>query len=1047
MPNQLKTHEKLRELRTRTDLKLKPLKHLKATFTDFSGQERPLSIRYYQVQGVLHLVMMRRFLLGDDTGLGKCTSYRSRILTDRGLLTLGDIAPKNISLTPDTFYPLDQPLRVWTGWGHWAPVKSFYSCGIKPTITVRTRRGYETTGSLVHPLWMRCAGGESFVKLGEARIGDFLALDLSEVAWPLEEPAVPLPDPSCLSANATVYHVPDKLTPDLAALLGYVVAEGWTNTRMGILISQDNQRNPEVHAHIRSLCLRTLGWIGNEGAKSKETTIDISSTYLRAYFQGLGVGLGLSATKRVPWPIFAASQDSMAAFLRAFFDGEGSVTGDVLEVSSASEKLLEEIQLLLLRFGIVASRHPKKVPGRERLYWRLSICGDAARMFDEQIGFLTPRKQEALDKLRAKRANPNLDVIPHAQSSVERLRIALLKVTSRSGANTLRKGSGLKQFGISFEKTLNNIRNGGRNPTYAFLQRLLKIARQVGVETSEGYHDVETLCRNHFFYDPIVAIEHGREKVADLEVDDPSHSFVADGFINHNTLEAILALCYLWEQDPNIKVVVLTTKSATRQWANEFSKFTRGIRVIVGQGPPAARNMARRLFEQSTGPTVFITGYRTAVQDFRAIQPWKDYILICDEATVFKNTKTQVHQVCKYMADVSSRCWGLTATLIKNHLMEGYGVFKVVVPDLFPMTERDFMFYYAITRLQTVARGRQVPIIVGYLPQKIAEFRREIDAYYLGRAKHEVASELPALLPPVILEVDMTPAQETKYKEALEGLLRLRDEKKEEVAKQVSELTAITYCQEISNSLDLIGIEDPDESPKIQAIIDLLTEGDFADAKVIIFTRFRKMIDLLMPVLAKAKIKAVRITGSENDRQRETAKMAFLNPDDPTRVVCITTAGSEAINLQAANLLICLDTPWSAGDFLQLLGRMIRIGSEHTVCHVVHLVARSDLHPKTVDHRVLQVLGKKMNLIEAALGRRFKGDRTPMVLQDGGDIHELFASLREDALKGTKRPTPPSRVQTNPDSSGLLPRHPTNWDTPPQATDWPPKTTDWDALL
>ena len=177
----------------------------------------------------------------------------------------------------------------------------------------------------------------------------------------------------------------------------------------------------------------------------------------------------------------------------------------------------------------------------------------------------------------------------------------------------------------------------------------------------------------------------------------------------------------------------------------------------------------------------------------------------------------------------------------------------------------------------------------------------------------------------------------------------------------------------------------------------------------------------------------LRITGSENDRQRETAKTAFLNPDDPTRVICITTAGSEAINLQAANLLICLDTPWSAGDFLQLLGRMIRIGSEHTVCHVIHLVARSDLFSKTVDHRVLQVLGKKMHLIEAALGRRFKGDCTPMVLQDGDTIQELFASLREDALM--KAP-PTKRTQTNPDSSGLFPRPKQEWDTPSQVTDW-----------
>jgi hypothetical protein len=108
-------HPKLKEIRERNDLKLKPTKYLKSTFTDFDGKEKPLNIRYYQVQGILHLVSVPRFLLGDDTGLGKCSSYSSRIQTDKGLLTLGDFAPKGIVLQPDTFYSSDESINVWTG--------------------------------------------------------------------------------------------------------------------------------------------------------------------------------------------------------------------------------------------------------------------------------------------------------------------------------------------------------------------------------------------------------------------------------------------------------------------------------------------------------------------------------------------------------------------------------------------------------------------------------------------------------------------------------------------------------------------------------------------------------------------------------------------------------------------------------------------------------------------------------------------------------------------------------------------------------------------
>ena len=181
--------------------------------------------------------------------------------------------------------------------------------------------------------------------------------------------------------------------------------------------------------------------------------------------------------------------------------------------------------------------------------------------------------------------------------------------------------------------------------------------------------------------------------------------------------------------------------------------------------------------------------------------------------------------------------------------------------------------------------------------------------------------------------------------------------------------------------------------PSPETLIDLLTKGDFADEKVIVFTRFRKMVDYMMPVLKQEGIKAVRITGSENENQRQAAQDAFQDPKDDTRVIVITTAGGEAINLQAAKAIIFYDTLWSGGAYIQILGRMIRIGSIHDRVYAVHLVAKG-----TVDQRVMEVLKKKMNLIEAVQGKRIKGegDATVMIQKDN-DISDLFSALQEDA--------------------------------------------------
>ena len=206
-------------------------------------------------------------------------------------------------------------------------------------------------------------------------------------------------------------------------------------------------------------------------------------------------------------------------------------------------------------------------------------------------------------------------------------------------------------------------------------------------------------------------------------------------------------------------------------------------------------------------------------------------------------------------------------------------------------------------------------------------------------------------------------------------------------------MTALIYCQEIVNHPALI--EYPDyTSEKLDALMDMVTDGgDLHDEKVIVFSRFKEMVNTAMPVLEKAKIKCVRVTGDENEAQRKAAMDAFQDPKDPTRVIFITMAGGDAINLQAAKALVFYDSPWSAGDYLQIVGRMIRIGSDHDTCYAIHLVCRD-----TIDERVQQVVRKKMGLIEKVLGERVKGKTAPdVIFKAGGEVRDIFDAVVQDA--------------------------------------------------
>jgi SNF2 family DNA or RNA helicase len=456
------------------------------------------------------------------------------------------------------------------------------------------------------------------------------------------------------------------------------------------------------------------------------------------------------------------------------------------------------------------------------------------------------------------------------------------------------------------------------------------------------------------------------------------------------TLESITALCHLWKRDPFMKVMVLTKKSSVPQWESEFALFTEGVQTFVATGTPKQREKQRIAWQACEGPAVLIQGYTSACNDFTELQHIKGHTLVMDEVTVVKSPTTRTHKVCRVFSGQAERVWGLTATLIKNNLMEGYGIYRVVVPELFLMTPNVFMQNFCVIQMQKVAKGRMVPQIVGYRQSDIERFRDLIDLYYLGRPKHAVAKDLPVLTTKNI-RVGMTAFQEEKYQEALNGLLELGDGDERET----TQLTSLIYCQEIVNHPGLIGFPKYD-SEKMDALLDMLTDGgDFEGEKVIVFTRFKEMVNIAKPILEAAGVPCVRVTGDEDADQRRRAMNAFQDPNSPVKVIFITMAGGDAINLQAAKVLIFFDSPWSAGDYIQILGRMIRIGSVHDTCYAIHLQCTD-----TIDERVGQVVQKKMKLIEQVLGERVRGVKgDDAVYSAGSEVKDVFEAMMIDARK------------------------------------------------
>lgn len=368
-------------------------------------------------------------------------------------------------------------------------------------------------------------------------------------------------------------------------------------------------------------------------------------------------------------------------------------------------------------------------------------------------------------------------------------------------------------------------------------------------------------------------------------------------------------------------------------------------------------------------PPKQVSGLLSYVEDLKSDHPESNFMLIMDEMHKLKNHKSQFHDQVKLLSLECKRLYGMTATPVKNRLMEFFSLFRIVKPDLFPKITQ-FQNAYCVMKMQPIGGGRQVPVVVGY--RNLDDFVSKIEPYYLSRKKYEVAKELPELISREV-ECELSEIQEELYDMAESGLLS----KSEDPDSNSSDvLSSLTMCQQAADAPDLISDEEgnPFKGPsaKVDALLELL-EGEASDQKVIVFSRFERMISLVDVALKKAKINCLRITGKESDAKiREKHKNTFQDMNSGVNVILITTAGSESINLHSAEHIILLDLPYSWGDYIQLIGRAVRIGSLNKIVTAHHFLGKKRTGKNTIDHHVLKLLRSKKKLADKVAGESLK---------------------------------------------------------------------------
>ncbi|MCU0492995.1 MAG: SpoVR family protein [Chloroflexaceae bacterium] len=193
-----------------------------------------------------------------------------------------------------------------------------------------------------------------------------------------------------IADRRTAIRVPTVVDESLAALLGYLIGDGHISTvkrTIGLTSGDESQIQ-----HFAQLVTELFGLTTHQRWDGGRCRANFSSQDVTDFLAHLGLKMGVAAqVKEVPQAILRSPKHVVAAFLRALYDCDGYAGEAGIIFSTASDRLSEVVQLLLLNFGILSTRRL----GSDNC-WQVQTFGKSAAVFAAQIGFGLARKQAAL---------------------------------------------------------------------------------------------------------------------------------------------------------------------------------------------------------------------------------------------------------------------------------------------------------------------------------------------------------------------------------------------------------------------------------------------------------------------------------------------------------------------------------------------------------------------------------------------------------------------------------------------------------------------------
>ncbi len=394
----------------------------------------------------------------------------------------------------------------------------------------------------------------------------------------------------------------------------------------------------------------------------------------------------------------------------------------------------------------------------------------------------------------------------------------------------------------------------------------------------------------------------------------------------------------------NAPALIVAPVSVLGNWLRESAKFTPGLRAHLFHG-----NERHASLDQLQNADIVLTPYSLLSRDRELWLQSSWSMVVLDEAQNIKNATTDAAQVAYELPARQRIC--LSGTPMENHLGELWSLFHFLMPG-FLGSQRKFKDLY------------RTPIEKHNDTERMAQLVSRVSPFMLRRTKKAVVQDLPdkiETLSTVQLEGKQADFYET-IRLATERSVREALGSRGLARSQIQVLDALLKLRQVCCDPRLVptpAAQQVGQSAKLEHLMDILPEMIAEGRKVLLFSQFTSMLELIEAELPKHAISWVKLTGQS--KKRDEIIDRFTSGEVPLFLISLK-AGGVGLNLPQADTVIHYDPWWNPAVENQATDRAHRIGQKNQV-FVYKLVARG-----TIEERMLALQERKAQLSSSMLG-------------------------------------------------------------------------------